>query len=495
MSSEKEFVSVLQYLDNKSILVIGAAGFLGKIFVEKILRVAPKVRKLYLLLRASGEKSATERFNDEILGKDLFKVVKEKYGQNLNLILEKVTIVNGDICLDNLGLNHIDSELEDQMVQQLDAIINLAATTNFDERYDVALGINTLGAANALNFAKRCAKVKVFVHVSTAYVSGEKSGVVMETPYRMGETLNGAIGLDINQEQKLVKEKLSQLQATGASPETIKKAMKDFGHARAKVYGWPNTYVFTKAMGEMIIGAKREDMSLVIIRPSIVTSTYKEPFPGWTEGIRTIDSIAAGYGTGKLTCFLGDINSVSDVIPADMVVNTMLVSMAAQAARQEETIYHVSSSMKNPFKNEKMPEIAYRYFTTKPWTNKEGKVVRVGKVDVLSSMPSFHRYMTIRYILPLKGLELLNMVLFKSLEKKFRDLNRKISLVLRLVDLYQPYLFFYGIFDDTNTANLQKLLPVTGVETEIFYIDPKIINWDDYFMYTHLPGLVKYVFK
>lgn len=36
-----------------------------------------------------------------------------------------------------------------------------------NHRYDVALGINTLGAAYALNFAKRCAKVKVFVHVST----------------------------------------------------------------------------------------------------------------------------------------------------------------------------------------------------------------------------------------------------------------------------------------------------------------------------------------
>ncbi|KAG7559649.1 NAD(P)-binding domain superfamily [Arabidopsis thaliana x Arabidopsis arenosa] len=358
-----------------------------------------------------------------------------------------------------------------------------------------ALGINTLGAANAVNFAKRCAKVKVFVHVSTAYVCGEKSGLVMETPYRMGETLNGAIGLDINQEQKLVNEKLSQLQATGALPETITQAMKDYGLRRAKMYGWQNTYVFTKAMGEMIVGVKRENMSVVKIRPSIITSTFKEPFPDWTEGIRTIDSLAVGYGTGKLTCFLGDLNAISDVIPADMVVNTMLVSMVAHAGGQKEMIYHVGSSMKNPFKNEKMPEIAYRYFTTKPWTNKEGKVVRVGKVDVLSSMPSFHRYMTIHYLLPLKGLELLNMVFCKSLEKKFRDLSKKINFVLRLVDLYQPYLFFYGIFDDTNTEKLQKLLPRTGGETEIFYFDPKIINWNDYFVYTHIPGLVKYVFK
>jgi len=34
--------------------------------VEKILRVAPNVKKLYLLLRASKGKSATQRFNDEV---------------------------------------------------------------------------------------------------------------------------------------------------------------------------------------------------------------------------------------------------------------------------------------------------------------------------------------------------------------------------------------------------------------------------------------------
>jgi fatty acyl-CoA reductase len=57
---------------------------------------------------------------------------------------------------------------------------------------------------------------------------------------------------------------------------------------RAKVYGWPNTYVFTKVMGEMLVGHLKEDLSVVIIRPTIVTSTYEEPFPGWVEGVRYI---------------------------------------------------------------------------------------------------------------------------------------------------------------------------------------------------------------
>jgi fatty acyl-CoA reductase len=55
---------------------------------------------------------------------------------------------------------------------------------------------------------------------------------------------------------------------------------------RAKVYGWPNTYVFTKALGEMLIGHLKENLSVVIVRPTIVTSTYREPFPSWIEGVR-----------------------------------------------------------------------------------------------------------------------------------------------------------------------------------------------------------------
>ena len=55
---------------------------------------------------------------------------------------------------------------------------------------------------------------------------------------------------------------------------------------RAKMYGWPNTYVFTKAMGEMMVNDLKDNLPVIIIRPTIVTSTYNEPFPGWIEGIR-----------------------------------------------------------------------------------------------------------------------------------------------------------------------------------------------------------------
>ena len=41
-------------------------------------------------------------------------------------------------------------------------------------------------------------------------------------------------------------------------------------------------------MGEMLLGSVREDLPVVIVRPSIVTSTFEEPFPGWIEGTRYV---------------------------------------------------------------------------------------------------------------------------------------------------------------------------------------------------------------
>ncbi|KAL7202218.1 hypothetical protein ACSBR1_033818 [Camellia fascicularis] len=494
-----ELGSVVHFLENRTILVTGATGFLAKIFVEKILRVQPNVKKLYLLLRASDAHSASQRLHNEVISKDLFRVLREKLGANLNsLISEKVTPVAGDITCKNLGVK--DSNLVEEMWREVDVVVNLAATTNFEERYDVALLLNTLGAKLVLDFAKKCANIKMLLHVSTAYVSGEREGLIVENSYYMGETLNGAHGLDIEMEIKVVGERLRELREEEATDGEIKMAMKKLGIQRARKYGWPNTYVFTKAMGEMLLGHLKENMPLVIIRPTIITSTFKEPFPGWVEGVRTIDSILVGYGKGNMTCFLADPHSIIDVIPGDMVVNAMMVAMVAHAnqafaASDEMMIYHVGSSVANPFILTCLQDYAQRYFTKHPWIGKDGKPVIVGNVTLLTSMDSFHRYMTLRYLLPLKALELVNTASCQYFQGIYLKLRQKINFVLRMIEIYRPYLFFKGIYDDINTEKLRMAARESGVETDVFYFDPKSINWEDYFMNTHIPGLVRYVFK
>ncbi|KAL2899487.1 Alcohol-forming fatty acyl-CoA reductase [Bienertia sinuspersici] len=220
-----ELSSILKFLDNKAILITGGAGFLAKIFAEKVLRTQPNVKKIYLLVRAADNKSASLRLQNEVIGKDLFKLLKQKMGANFNsFISEKVVMVPGDITCEDLAIK--ESKLKEELWEDVGVIVNLAATTNFDERYDVSLYLNTFGAKHVLDFAKKCTNLKVLLQVSTAYVSGEIAGVVKEDPYYNGESLNGRPGLDIEEEKKLIEEKLEELQADGATEENIKLTLK-----------------------------------------------------------------------------------------------------------------------------------------------------------------------------------------------------------------------------------------------------------------------------
>ena len=69
----------------------------------------------------------------QVLGKDLFMVLRNKMGANLGpFIFEKVTPISGDICHGNLGIE--DSILLEEMWKEIDIVLNSAAITNFDER-------------------------------------------------------------------------------------------------------------------------------------------------------------------------------------------------------------------------------------------------------------------------------------------------------------------------------------------------------------------------
>lgn len=77
-------------------------------------------------------------------------------------------------------------------------------------------------------------RVKTFFSTKyfAAYVCGERSGLVPEKPFRMGETLNGLDNLDINAEPQLAMDLLRELQRQNASEEKISNALKDLGIRR-----------------------------------------------------------------------------------------------------------------------------------------------------------------------------------------------------------------------------------------------------------------------
>ncbi|CAL0332335.1 unnamed protein product [Lupinus luteus] len=166
---------------------------------------------------------------NHVFKKDLFRVVQDKWGADFgSFISNKVVAVAGDVSRDMFGV--LDVKLSEEMLEDINIIVHSAASTNLDERFDVAMGTNTMGAFNVLNFAKSCRKIQIILHVSTAYVCGPRKGLVAEEPIHMGQTLNNSPRLlHINLEKQLMEEKLSELHAHNANEETITKTMKEFG--------------------------------------------------------------------------------------------------------------------------------------------------------------------------------------------------------------------------------------------------------------------------
>ncbi|CAO2823258.1 unnamed protein product [Amaranthus hypochondriacus] len=484
-----DFESISGFLENKTILITGATGFIAKILVEKILRIQPNIEKLYLLIRARDTKAANIRLQDEVLGKELFKVLKEKLGSNFDtLISEKIRAIAGDTSYENLGITDL------HISQHIDIVINVAATTKFWERYDVALGVNTYGPKNIVNFAKKCPNIQLLVHVSTAYVCGEKEGLISEKAYEMGETLNGVSCLDIDFEKDFAEQTLSNLKAQQLPEKDIRQRMKDLGMERARKYGWPNTYVFTKAMGEMVVGQLRGNLPVVILRPTIVCSTINEPFPGWVEGCRTIDSVAVIYGKGSLNLFAADKNSVFDLIPADMFVNSIIVSMKAHVNKPNLIVYQVGSSFRNPITFKEMHDLHYDYFAQNPWSNRDGNLIKVKKGVVLSSIRIFETILIMWHYLVKMIIIFVSRMGFSKFQRSLYNLDKKLKIATKLVELYKPYLFFKAIFEDTNTEKLMINARENGLDENVFNFDPTSIDWKDFFVNVHIPAIVKYLF-
>ncbi|KAH7836556.1 hypothetical protein Vadar_002876 [Vaccinium darrowii] len=449
--------SIIQFFEDKTLLVTGGTGFLAKIMVEKILRIQPNVKKLFVLIRANDAHSATQRLHNEVIGTKLFSVLREKCGQDYfnSFILEKLIPVPGDVACEDLRVE--DGGMREELWSQIDVIVHSAATTKFDERYDIAMGINVMGAMHVLNFAKKCTNIKMLLHVSTAFVCGERKGVILERPFTMGETLNGTSGLDIRVEKRLMEEKLRDLRTENVTEKAATLAMKNFGIQR-----------------------EPDGMKL-----QIPTTTISDHHHG-----REPDGISLELSEPGEQSFEPD-----NKIPGDMVVNSMLVAIAVNANQYRQImIYHVGSSLRNPLRYPSIQLYGFRYFTKNPWIDRRsGNPVKVHKLRVFSNMASYQKYVTIHYLMPLKVMKLLNVALCHYLQGTYIAQERKIKFLLRLVELYMPYLFSKGIFDDGNTEKLRMEAREAGGEG-VFNFDPKIIDWEEYFMNIHFPGVVKYLF-
>ena len=112
---------------------------------------------------------------------------------------------------------------------------------------------------------------------------------------------------------------------------------------------YPNTYTFTKALTEMVLAKRRENIPLAFVRPTIVGCAIREPVPGWIDSVSAVASavLYTGIGVvhflqGKSVSFVGSIiccvfmrsstgdhQVVADIVPVDSVINVTLACIPA----------------------------------------------------------------------------------------------------------------------------------------------------------------------
>jgi long-chain acyl-CoA synthetase len=373
-------LDLLKAFAGRRFVVVGGTGFLGKVFWAMLLDRFPEVGHLYLLVRPKAGLGAEARFWKEIASSEMMRPLRERYGADYEAFLrQRVTPIAGDIAQLYCGLN---PQLREELKGSIAAVINAAGVVEFDPPLDLALEVNAFGVQNLVSLARDLGDCPVF-HTSTCFVAGSRTGFVEEQnpldyPFPRADSLERSHWdadreisecLDVIRQAKqraddafrqshfvdVAKRQLEEKGAPGYGESLdnevakvrrkyVEERLAEMGKERALFWGWPNTYTYTKSLGEQIVASS--GLPFTIGRPAIIESTVSFPFAGWNEGINTSAPLIYALRSGQPQLPGSDHNL--DIIPCDMVAGGMLMSIAELIEGTAPAVYHYGSSDTNP---------------------------------------------------------------------------------------------------------------------------------------------------
>jgi len=488
---------IRERLAGQQVLVTGSTGFLAKVFVEKLLRSVDSVGGIHLLVRSRSDgTSAAHRVKQEVLRSSVFDRLRAALGDRFRrLCEEKIHVVDADLTLERFGL---EPAAYQALTQRITLVVNSAATVTFDERLDQAVELNALGPSRLLQFAKDCGDIP-FQHVSTCYVCGARRGVMVEdfsAPESARETLpriakTGAYDLDgivagLREEAKAI------LARHGAETEATRRELIDAGMAAARAHGWNDTYTFTKWIGEQLLVRDHGAVPLVVFRPAIIEGSYEEPAPGWIDGLRMADPIIVAYGRGKLAEFPAKSDIAIDLIPVDFVANAMIATLPSRDAGQASlSVFQCASSERNPLLLSGLRQALERAFEHRPMNGDDGRPIPAKRLIFVDRETFIRRWEgKLRTVGRLQGW----MRRMGWEGRRFRKLTaqaRQIEQVIYFAKIYSPYTHLDCRFADDGLCGAAERLH--SDDRTAFPFDPTKIDWDDYLIHRHVPGLRAYV--
>ncbi|HEY7725535.1 MAG TPA: AMP-binding protein [Anaeromyxobacteraceae bacterium] len=545
-------LDVEQALAGKRILFTGATGFVGKVTLSLLLDRYPGVGLVFVLVRPGTGGTAEARFLAKVARARPFDPLRERHGSGFEaFVAEKCRAVAGDVSSPLLGL----SEADLAALGRLDLVVNCAGLVDFTPSLELALGVNVRGAQHAAEVCRRTGAA--LLHVSTCFVAGNRDGLVYEDepvtgyfPRREGVMPRPKVpeldprDFDLDREladcekriaqirdeaedsarRSAFREKaLARLRAEGraADPRAEKLAvgrekrlwtsqrLVELGMERARHWGWPNTYTYTKSLGEQAIA--RSGVRCAVARPSIVETAMRYPFPGWNEGFTTSAPLTFLGLKGQRVYPMAE-KAVLDILPVDLVASGLILVAAAlleDGGARARPVYHLASSDANPLWGRRAVELTGLYRRRFYRGREEGgrtlnsirsrfEPYSVSRAHYLAfSAPAFGRLAReaarlLREKGPRWGAPRLS-AMAGALAEGLDEAEAKLAQVEALFDLFLPFVWDNRyLFSCANVRALHaRILPR---DRERLPWDPEAIDWRSYWLDVHMKGLEEWVF-
>lgn len=486
------------------VLLTGVTGFLGQAVLERLLSTTDV--HIVAVVRARGAQSARERL-DRLLRKPVFQTWLAAVGEDeaRRIFAERTTALEADLAT----IERID--------EPVDIVVHSASTVSFDAPMDEAFA-NNVGGPRALYAALRASGLEPHViHISTCYVGGIAKGLRPEASvdHEVDWRAEIAAAEAARGEAEAASRTPEQLQAFideatrnhgKEGPKSVARASEEarltwvnnrlveLGRTRARSVGWTDVYTFTKALGERVAEQEWAGRGgpLSIVRPSIIESSLRHPFPGWIDGFKVADPLIMAYGKGALPEFPGLPDSVLDVIPVDYVVNVVLalVRLGHQGAPSELGYYQVCSGASNPLPFHRMYTEVREYFLAHPLEDDKGRPI-VAPVWRFPANNAAERSLRLKERLSSVGSRISAALPSTSRTREWTSSLSKVEKGLdslrTYVDLYQSYTRTEMLFDDQQTRALAALLPEQTPVDQTF--DVRDIDWTHYWQRVHLPAM------
>jgi long-chain acyl-CoA synthetase len=521
----------------KRLVVVGGTGFLGKVWWAFLLSRYPDIGHIYLTLRPKRGKNAQQRYDEEVATSEVLDALRGEHGLDFpEFLRQKVTPIAGDVIQPFCGL---DPDLRDSLRGNVDAVINVSGVVDFDPPLDEALEVNAFGVKNLAALARDLGNLPL-LHTSTCFVAGSRTGYVPESDprdfpfpradelekshwdpdreiaecmdvieqarHRSNDAFRQSNFLDdakknLHKRGEPARGSVLEAEVAKVKRKFVEQQLADLGMERAKFWGFPNTYTYTKSIGEQI--ALASGLPVAIVRPAVVESTNEYPFPGWNEGINTSAPLIYIIRQGGLQ--IPGSENFLDVIPCDMVAAGLTLALGELLERRHKTVYQLGSSDSNPCTMRRFFELSglykRKYYQR---TGKGGPVLSYLQSHFEGALLNKEQFESIGPHKIASGAASLAGWLKKAAQgpvapllqpaaAAISDFARQQQNVGNILGVFLPFVAQYEyVFRCDNTrAAYARLSPEEQAQVPW---RPESLDWRKWFLEVHAPGLEKWVF-